>query len=379
MWMGSCSKMQNNYTHSFHPYPAKFPANIVRKYIEKYSKQGESVIDPFCGSGTTLVESRLLGRNSLGIDINPVGTLISRVKSEKYGTKDMQTLESIIEELTKSLSDPEKWIKSHYSDSLPKYENRDYWFTDKMIVELSSIKYGVVDVYEKSNKKLYELLLTAFSKIIVAVSNQDTETRYARIEKDIKTGDALRLFLNTLKSYHKVLINGSIFPNDSKAEVIEGDTLKELPKIGSKSFDLAITSPPYINSFDYYLYHKHRIFLLNKNPMIIRKTEIGGHHTIDSQSFDKAFNEYHDAMKETFDNLHRILKPYKKFVLFIGDGVVKGKVIDMSNIMKKIAKETGFELIAKETVPLKQVSRRFIKDKKIERKKHHIMTFINSK
>lgn len=372
--------MDNNYTHSFHPYPAKFPAKVIRSYIEKYSNPGECILDPFCGSGTTLVESRLLGRNSLGIDINPVGVLISKVKSECYTKEDIETLGLIIKSLENALTEPKKWINEHQNvDCLPDYQNRGHWFKDVVVTELSSIKSGIINQYAKSNSKIYLLLLAAFSKIIVLVSNQDTETRYARVEKDINVGDTLLLFLKTTKSYQKILGNNNILPITSKVDVIEGDTLKELTNIDSDSFDLVITSPPYINSFDYYLYHKHRIFLLNKSPQLVRKTEIGGHHTIDSQSYSVAYENYYTAMKKTFENLHRILKNNKKVVLLIGDGVVKGNTINMADLMQKIATETGFEIVERQTVPLKKVSKTFIKDRKIDKKKHHLMIFNNCK
>ena len=84
-------------------------------------------------------------------------------------------------------------------------------------------------------------------------------------------------------------------------------------------------------------------------------------------------------MNQMFTNLHRLLKPDKKFVLFIGDGIVKDRVINMSTMITKISKATGFKLLHKDTVPLKQVSRGFIKSEKIKKKKHHIMIFNNCK
>lgn len=371
--------MPGNYTHFFHPYPAKFPADIVRKCIAEYSKEGERVIDPFCGSGTALVESKLLGRNAFGIDINPVGVLISKAKSANYADKDLLALDSVIEQVTGAVLVSEMWIEGHTSDSLPTYENRQYWFSDSVIRELNAIQSELIAPFKEQNPTLYELLMTAFSRIIVQVSNQDTETRYARVEKNIKVGETLKLFLKTLKAYRKAFTEAEKPIAETRVEVIEGDTLKELPKLAENSFDMAITSPPYINSFDYYLYHKHRIFLLNKSPMLVRKTEIGGHHTIDGQTYDKAFNEYRSAMKTVFECLHKILKPNKKFVLLIGDGIVKGKVINSAELMEAIAKETDFCVLKTETVPLKQVSKTFIKDKKIERKKHHLMVFVNHK
>lgn len=77
------SKNNSDFTHNFHPYPAKFIPAIPRKAIEKLSKEGETIMDPFCGCGTTLVEAKILNRKSIGVDSNPLACLISKVKSTK--------------------------------------------------------------------------------------------------------------------------------------------------------------------------------------------------------------------------------------------------------------------------------------------------------
>ena len=68
-------------THSLHPYPAKFPPQLPNTILSKYGVKGQTVLDPFCGSGTTLVEARLLGFNSIGVDVNGLSSLLSKVKS----------------------------------------------------------------------------------------------------------------------------------------------------------------------------------------------------------------------------------------------------------------------------------------------------------
>ncbi|MDD9797538.1 MAG: DNA methyltransferase, partial [Alphaproteobacteria bacterium] len=68
-------------THDFHRYPAKFIPQIAGRLIETYSNQGDIVMDPFAGCGTTLVESKLNGRKSSGLDINPVATMITKAKT----------------------------------------------------------------------------------------------------------------------------------------------------------------------------------------------------------------------------------------------------------------------------------------------------------
>ena len=69
-------------THGYHRYPAKFIAHLAAKLISGYSAENDLIVDPFLGSGTTLVEAKVLKRRSFGCDINPVACLISRAKTE---------------------------------------------------------------------------------------------------------------------------------------------------------------------------------------------------------------------------------------------------------------------------------------------------------
>ena len=68
-------------THGFHKYPAKFIPQLAKRCIEENTKINEVVCDPFMGCGTTLIESLVSGRKTVGVDINPVAYLISKVKT----------------------------------------------------------------------------------------------------------------------------------------------------------------------------------------------------------------------------------------------------------------------------------------------------------
>jgi len=73
-------KNKNYLTHNIHPYPAKFIPQIPSCFIETYSKKNDVVLDPFCGSGSTLLEATIRDRKAIGLDLNPIATLISRVE-----------------------------------------------------------------------------------------------------------------------------------------------------------------------------------------------------------------------------------------------------------------------------------------------------------
>lgn len=68
-------------THGFHDYPARMIPQIAQRLIERYAPNSGKILDPFCGSGTTLVEAQLANRRAVGNDINPLAVLLSKVKA----------------------------------------------------------------------------------------------------------------------------------------------------------------------------------------------------------------------------------------------------------------------------------------------------------
>lgn len=364
---------ENTYTHKFHPYAAKFPPYAIRNLIQEYTNISDNVLDPFCGSGTTLVECRLLRRNATGIELNPVGRLISETKSAYYNKDDIALTNKAVSQLKGHCLTFNQWIQSFSSANiLPNHPNKDYWFKPHILTELQAIK-STIDEY-RDNAKVHNLLMTAFSRIIVRVSNQESETRYKAIDKNQSQGFALRLYIKVVDEYIaqlKQYVDDSSLC-ESKIEVIQGDAREKIHFLRNSQFNFAITSPPYINSYDYYLYHKHRIFWLGEDPKLVRKLEIGGHHTVDGQAYETATEEYQLSMTEIFKGIWKALKPSRYFVLFIGDGIVKGRRFKADEFVAEIAKSTGFIRISSHSIPLKEVSRQFIKNPK-RKKLHHVI------
>lgn len=124
-------------THSFYNYPARFHPKFARKAIEKFTRPGDCVLDPFMGSGTTGVEALSSGRRFLGIDINPIANFVSRVKTTPLSKRDLLTIENWVGDIPRAINlhDPcilqKKWVS--YARNLP------WWIRKTIAILLKNI------------------------------------------------------------------------------------------------------------------------------------------------------------------------------------------------------------------------------------------------
>lgn len=373
------NKRTTYYTHGFHPYPAKFTPQIVNRQFNLFCNPGFTILDPFCGSGTTLVEGILNGMNSVGIDLNPIAYIISMAKTNIYSIEDLEFIQYFISEIYSNnfmgVFSANNHCRNNGDILIPDFPNREHWFQDNVSHELAFIK-NEIDKIKKDNIK--DLLYCALSKIIVKVSNQDSEVRYTAKKKSHPDGLVLRTFIETVKYYLQSLKENDILINE-KAQVYNGDTFEILKTFADNYFDFIITSPPYINTFDYYLYHKQRMFWLGFDHRVVRQKEIGNHHRIDTKKFEVAKTEYIDSMTNIINELSRVSKQNSYFVLIIGDGIVDGITIDMSRVIKEICENSNYTIEKVESLNLSDLTRSFNRKFSNAAKKEHTITLRNNK
>lgn len=360
-------------THNFHPYPAKFVPQIPRVVIEAFSRTGETILDPFCGSGTALVEANLAGRDAVGIDINPIAALAARVKTRVLSHSQIaavRRLEARVQGWERELRAgmPMRRILAERRVRVPEFLNRDHWFQKNIQMELALIRSEAMGVKDLSAR---EFCLLALSAIIVKVSNQDSETRWAAVPKGLKDGAAFTAFLAKLGDMVARITEYARLTAGA-TRVIEQTVESRFP-IRSEWVDLIVTSPPYMNSFDYYLYHKLRCYWLGFDHYKVQAAEIGSRNKHCDQS--EGSDVYSKSMARFFEESFRALKRRGFATIVVGDAIFRGQVVDMLPVFQRLGKESGFQLAETWSYDQRKYTTSFTPKLKTAFKRTHIISF----
>ncbi len=360
----------NYLTHIFHAYPAKFIPQIPKLFIEKYTKPGDTVYDPFVGSGTTLVECKLLNRNGIGIDSNPIATLISICKTTKLSSDEIIIANNFLLDIEAILAlRPSNFhLQYDYLNTID-FQNKEHWFQNNVQIELSFL---IKKIREIKNEKIVRFFEVCLSSIIVDVSNQESNTRYAYKEKSIQNFKTLNQFVKRGKMMIERISDFSNICSDSKIEIYTQSS-EDVSFIPNESVALVITSPPYANTYDYYLYHKSRMNWLGYDVRKTQETEIGSRDKHSSKKLE--INHFLKGLEKCFKECERALISGGYAVIIIGDSVIRGELFDAKLFTKDLFAKFGMDLIEFSSQNLKETTRMFNPKFTNELKLEHILVF----
>jgi DNA modification methylase len=253
----------NEYTHGLHLYPAKLHPYIARRLINQYGTNGQMMLDPFCGSGTTLIEARLAGLNSVGYDVNPTARIMSQAKSQNY---DITSLRSFCKRLVSALDNMEliHWQTAVKRSGFSQKQIKT-WYPNKTIREISSILelINIVDIEFGLNNKNHLFARVALSDCLREVSIQRmNEWKNYRIEgwriadMDDLYQELIPLFKQKLNSnlvgvntYIEKLKGGSMYDcTKTNLDLVNCADTSKFTLIPEGGVDLVVTSPPYGDS-----------------------------------------------------------------------------------------------------------------------------------
>lgn len=382
------SYSQSALTHGLHKYPAKFFPELPRWLIQRYSRERELVLDPFSGSGTTNVEALLSERHSIGIDVDPFSRFISTVKTTPL---DEQEILDAKETLLKNI------VEYHQDkvlpEDIPEFPYRDNWFNPEIIRELAYLKKIILSLEVSQETKNF--FLVCFSSIIRSVSNADDNcTRTVirkKLNKRVYPSAALVRFTETiLTEIPKVIEFSSLVPRGITVQ-FPGNMDARFIDYPANTFDLAVTSPPYVNAVDYPRTHQLEIYWLGfaSGSLTPLKRKHVGTESVSAEEY-KDFHEigvpeadqvmkkiyekdprrayiafkYLQDMETNFKEVFRVLKPGCRYVLVVGNNQIRGYIFENWKYFIAIAERNGFKL---ESYFASEIIKHFIKIPREER------------
>jgi len=317
--------------HGIHPYPAKFIPQIPQYLISSFHPgNGLAVFDPFCGSGTTLVEAVQANLPAIGLDLHPLATLIAKVKATPLHRSLMPVAHGVMR------------AARNGGHAIPDIPNLDHWFKKDIQQALASLiaEIGVVECADER-----DALKVAFSSIVVRVSNQESDTRYAAIEKNLTAADVWPLFMKAVEVLDSAISKsfGGLFGSSPRVTLLNKNILATSAKDIADPVGLLITSPPYPNAYEYWLYHKYRMYWLGMDPIGVRKLEIGARPHYFRKN-PKTPADFLRDMTACFGLFREVMVKGAYACVLIGRSIISGKVINNADILKESAAANGFRL-----------------------------------
>ncbi|BCZ18348.1 hypothetical protein NHP190003_16300 (plasmid) [Helicobacter sp. NHP19-003] len=304
-----------------------------------------------------MLAARQLDRQSFGFDVNHIAYLITQAKLLYLDNHDIKKLK-------------EFYIKK--GNFLQNYKAINHWFKVDSIKALSNIK-ASIDEFSRGNRKYKVFLSLIFSSIVNVVSNQESDTRYASVNKKHLNEDYVyRKF--TEKLFQTIEIFENLAFENSIGQYVFLHNAKTLcEKIFKDSISLVLTSPPYPNTYDYYLYHKHRMLWLDFDVKFSMQNEIGSRREYSSLKLPK--EKFNNDLLEVFRQCGEVLKNDSYIVLVMGDGKIQGEIYNAKDEILTLTNKLNWDLVDYSCSELDQTSRSFAQNYRTKHKKEHILTF----
>lgn len=330
---------RTKHVHRLHPYLGKFIPQLVEYFLSRYFQPGQLVIDPFCGSGTTLVQAAELGINSIGIDVSEFNVMIARVKLDDYDLKKVEKEVRDITERTvafsRSVFDKKQALFGEDNPDLATQSSYlKTWFAERSLKEILYFK-SIISEYEYQD--LLKVLLSRTARSCRLIYHYELATQskpitepYVCYKHKGKICAPVVSIIPRLNFYSKDTIRrlrsfSELRNRHVRSMVLEGDSRtielafeagqnwKQLDALLSKGAGI-FTSPPYLGQIDYHDQHLYAYELFGLKRM--DSSEIGAKK---SGKGEKARLRYVEEISKVLLNMRKYLPEKSNWFVVAND------------------------------------------------------------
>jgi len=349
-------KERTKHVHRLHPYLGKFVPQLVEVFLRKYFAPRQTVLDPFCGCGTTLVQANELAINSIGYDISAFNILLTRAKIAAYNLDRVSR--EVMEILERTRVTTQQGAFQLAFDTIPLAElravslsetNSDYlqqWFAPQALKELLTYR-RFIEAGDYEYQDLLKIILSRSARSARLTTHFELDfpkrpqtTPYychKHSRQCSPTTDAFKfLHRYSVDTLERIRQFGAVRTKATAATEHVDSRRANMPLI-----DGIITSPPYVGLIDYHDQHAYAYHLLGLQDR--REDEIG---PATNGSGEKAKREYQQAIAEVFGRAAASMKPGARMIVVAAD---------RHHLYPNIARLVGVET---ETIINRHVNRR---------------------
>ena len=322
-------------THPFHTYPARMHPATARALVELFCDRAPDnavVVDPFCGSGTTLVEARAAGLDAVGVDLSPLAVLVAHAKTwtvpaarrtalRKAGTQIATEVRLAGRAARKAGHEAKPLRRVEGFDPNARDRRLGSWFLPHVRRELEAIA-ARIDMVRTTDAELASVLTAALSAILIKVSSRTSDTDPTWIDRQVPRGQAARLFAQRVELLVAGLEDLGRTPG-RMPRIVEADARALGEQVEAGSAWAVITSPPYPGTYDYAEHQRLRFDFLGLRHRAFDEGEVGARRKFPARgSGDVGWLAELGGILET---IATALRPGRYAALVVGDSIASGR------------------------------------------------------
>jgi SAM-dependent methyltransferase len=334
-------------THGFHSYAGRMHPSIARGAVSAFSAAGELVVDPFCGSGTVLVEAMGLGRRAAGVDASPLGIEIARVRTTLLGSAGRELL---VTEAARIAEEAGERARKRQRPDVPAWARGEIaHFFPHVLYELLGLRElvfaaGQGDASGALGEAAGRALRLCLSSILVKFMKAGPSAPRDGASKRIARGLPSRMLADRAAELARGLaaLERRTPAGTPPPQILEGDARDLGFPDGTAA--LVVSSPPYAGTYDYAAVHDARFRWLGLSPRRYRRAQLGARAGEVGEVAGRAWRE---AQAQWIGEIARVLRPGGQALLMVGDGVVDGRAEDAPDGVAAAGAAAGLEPVAR--------------------------------
>ncbi|MBK6698172.1 MAG: hypothetical protein IPG50_39210 [Myxococcales bacterium] len=339
------------HVHGFHTYPARLHPDTASRLVRDFAPAGGRVLDPFCGSGTVLVEGMLAGRNVVGTDLNPIAVLLARLKSAPQSEDEAARIMSAARGAAAS-ADARRQARAGATRRLPAEDVE--LFDPHVLLELDSLRAAIEG---EPAGVVRDALFAVLAALLVKVSKKRGDTATGNQGKRIASGFVSRFFVkkaDDLTTRRRDLV--ALLPKPPPRSEVRIDDAAELRSVPAGSIDAIISSPPYAATYDYLEHHALRLRWLGLDERPLARREFGARRSYVRLDPDAANAKWQGELSAFLRAARRVVRPGGCVVLVLGDSAIRAPrggaiALRAEDVVAAAARDVGLVPLARASQP----------------------------